>query len=168
MCPRSAIRLTGNDLVPCADYCEFWPTYLQRSGCPQGRALEDRRPRVRKIPRELMLCKLYRAGVLILAGTDSPEPRSYARIFVASGIGNVGRGRLAGRRGSAVCDVAECDGTPARETAWLDNAGQTGRTSYCWPPTPLDDIRHTRSIELVIRGGLVCRPAELLKLLPKD
>ena len=33
---------------------------------------------------------------------------------------------------------------------------------------PLDDIRHTCSIELVIRGGLVCRPTELLKLVPKD
>jgi imidazolonepropionase-like amidohydrolase len=33
---------------------------------------------------------------------------------------------------------------------------------------PLDDIRHTRRIELVIRGGVVCRPADLLKLVPKD
>ncbi|MBC7851877.1 MAG: amidohydrolase family protein [Pirellulaceae bacterium] len=33
---------------------------------------------------------------------------------------------------------------------------------------PLDDIRNTRRIELVIRGGQVCRPAELLKLTPKE
>ena len=33
---------------------------------------------------------------------------------------------------------------------------------------PLDDIRHTRRIELVVRGGKLCRPAELLKLVPKE
>jgi hypothetical protein len=33
---------------------------------------------------------------------------------------------------------------------------------------PLEDIRHTRQIELVIRGGKACRPAELLKLVAKE
>ena len=33
---------------------------------------------------------------------------------------------------------------------------------------PLDDIRNTRRIDLVIRGGNICRPAEMLKLVPKE
>ena len=33
---------------------------------------------------------------------------------------------------------------------------------------PLDDIRHTRSIELVIHLGLICRPDELLKKVPSE
>ena len=33
---------------------------------------------------------------------------------------------------------------------------------------PLDDIRNTRRIESVIRGGIVCKPAELLQRVPKD
>ena len=33
---------------------------------------------------------------------------------------------------------------------------------------PLDDIRNTRRIELVIHGGQVCHPADLLKRVPKD
>ena len=33
---------------------------------------------------------------------------------------------------------------------------------------PLDDIRHTRRIELVIRGGSVSRPAELLSRVPRE
>jgi len=33
---------------------------------------------------------------------------------------------------------------------------------------PLDDIKNTRKIDSVIRGGHVCQPAELLKLAPKD
>ena len=33
---------------------------------------------------------------------------------------------------------------------------------------PLDDIRNTRQIELVIRGGQICRPADLLSRVPKQ
>ena len=33
---------------------------------------------------------------------------------------------------------------------------------------PLDDIRHSRRIELVIHSGKVCYPNELLKRVPKD
>lgn len=33
---------------------------------------------------------------------------------------------------------------------------------------PLDDIRHTRRIELVIRGGVIARPAELLQRVTKE
>lgn len=33
---------------------------------------------------------------------------------------------------------------------------------------PLDDIRHTRSLELVIHHGIVCRPQELLQRVPSE
>lgn len=33
---------------------------------------------------------------------------------------------------------------------------------------PLDDIRNTRRIELAIHSGLVCRPPDLLKRIPKQ
>ena len=33
---------------------------------------------------------------------------------------------------------------------------------------PLDDIRNTRSIRLVIRGGHICYPGELLQLVPQE
>ena len=33
---------------------------------------------------------------------------------------------------------------------------------------PLDDIRHSRSIELVIHSGKVCYPNVLLKRVPKE
>ena len=56
-----------NDLVP-RRLREFWPTYLQRSGCPQGGTLEDRRREFAKY--QELTRKLFRAGVLILAGTD--------------------------------------------------------------------------------------------------
>ena len=33
---------------------------------------------------------------------------------------------------------------------------------------PLEDIRNTRRIELVLRGGRVTRPQDLLRLAPKE
>ena len=32
---------------------------------------------------------------------------------------------------------------------------------------PLEDIRNTRQIEVVLRGGQICRPADLLSRVPK-
>ena len=32
---------------------------------------------------------------------------------------------------------------------------------------PLDEIRNTRNIDVVLRGGRVCHPADLLRLVPK-
>ena len=50
----------------------FWPIYLNRSGCPQGGALEDRRREFAKY--QELVGRLHRAGVTLLVGTDSPEP----------------------------------------------------------------------------------------------
>ena len=33
---------------------------------------------------------------------------------------------------------------------------------------PLEDVRNTRRIELVVRGGLVVRPSEILRSVPRD
>src|SRR5262249_23697323 len=52
---------------------EFWPTYLKMSGCPQGGPLADRQREFAKF--QELTGKPYRAGVPILAGTDSPEPQ---------------------------------------------------------------------------------------------
>src|SRR6476620_9684523 len=52
---------------------DFWPVYLKRTGCPQGGALEDRRREFAKY--QELTGKLYRAGVPLLVGTDSPEPQ---------------------------------------------------------------------------------------------
>ena len=44
-----------------------------RTGCPQGGPLEDRRREFAKY--QELTGKLYRAGVPLLVGTDSPEPQ---------------------------------------------------------------------------------------------
>ena len=113
-----------NDLVP-RRLREFWPTYLQRSGCPQGGALEDRRREFAKF--QELTRKLYRAGVLILAGTDSPEPQVTPGFSLHQELEMLVESGLPPAAALRSATLAECDGTPARETAWLDNAGQTGR-----------------------------------------
>ena len=47
------------------------------------------------------------------------------------------------------------------------SAGKTGDIVLL-TANPLDDIRNTRRIELVIHMGQVCRPDALLKLVPKE
>ena len=63
---------SDNDLVP-RRLRDFWPVYLQRTGCPQGGPLEDRRREFAKY--QELTGKLFRAGVPLLVGTDSPEPQ---------------------------------------------------------------------------------------------
>jgi hypothetical protein len=142
---------------------EFWPVYLKRSGCPQGGELADRR---REFARYQELTgRLHRAGVPLLVGTDAPEPQvtpgfslhQELELLVGSGL------------------------TPAAalRAATLHNAQALGREAslgsvepgkladlVLLTANPLDDIRNTRRIELVIRGGRVCHPGALTKLDP--
>ena len=110
---------------------------------------------------------LFRAGVPLLVGTDAPEPQ------VTPGFSLHQELEL----------LVESGMTPAAAlaAATLQNAtalGQADQLGSIAPDkladlvlldaNPLDDIRHTRQIDLVIRGGVVCRPAALLKLVPKE
>ncbi len=153
-----------NDLAP-RRLREFWPTYLQRSGCPQGGTLEQRRREFAKY--QELTRKLFRAGVLLLAGTDAPEPQvppgfslhQELEMLVESGLPPA----------AALRSATLHNATALREQERLGSI-TPGKLAdiVLLAANPLDDIRHTRRIELVIRGGIVCRPADLLKLVPKD
>ena len=52
---------------------DFWPDYLRKTGCPRGGPVEDRRREFAKY--QELTGRLYRAGVPLLVGTDSPEPQ---------------------------------------------------------------------------------------------
>jgi hypothetical protein len=147
-----------NALVP-GKLREFWPIYLRQTGCPQGGALAQRRAEFAKY--QQLTGRLHRAGVRLLAGTDSPEPHvppgfslhQELELLVQAGL------------------------TPAAalRAATLDNAaalGEQRRLGSIAPgkladilllaANPLTDIRNTRSIQCVLRGGRVVRPADLL------
>jgi hypothetical protein len=109
---------------------------------------------------------LHRAGVTLLAGTDCPEPycppgfslHQELELLVESGL------------------------TPAAalQAATINNARslkQEGKLGSIAPgkladlvilsADPTADIRNTRKIEQVIRGGRLCDPKALLKAMPK-
>jgi hypothetical protein len=143
----------------------FWPSYLKRSGCPQGGPLDDRKREFAKF--QELTGKLYRAGVRLQVGTDSPEPNvtpgfsmhQELELLVASGLPPA-----AALRAATIHNA-----TSLRQEKNLGSIAP-GKLAdiVLLTANPLDDIRHTRRIELVIRGGRVCRPSDVLPRSPQE
>jgi imidazolonepropionase-like amidohydrolase len=154
---------SDNALVP-QRLRDFWPKYLKQAGCPQGGPLEDRRREFAKF--QELTGKLYRAGVPLLVGTDSPEPQvtpgfslhQELEMLVESGLPREAALRAATLTNATVLGEQERLGSIV--------AGKQGDIVLL-TANPLDDIRNTRRIEVVIHGGQVCRPEELLERVPK-
>ena len=144
---------------------EFWPLYLQRTGCPQGGPLEDRRREFAKL--QELTGKLYRAGVPLLVGTDTPEPQvtpgfslhQELEMLVASGLPPATALRAATLTNATVLGEQDRLGSVA-PGKWAD--------LIVLSANPLDDIRNTRQIDCVVRSGIICRPAELLQRVSKE
>ncbi len=144
---------------------EFWPIYLQRTGCPQGGSLEDRRREFAKY--QELTGKLHRAGVPLLVGTDSPEPQvtpgfslhQELELLVESGL-----------TPAAALRAATWNNATALKQQHRLGSISPGKLAdiVLLKANPLDDIRHTRRIETVIRGGRVRRPDDLLRLAPRE
>jgi hypothetical protein len=155
--------LPENDLVP-QRLREFWPVYLRRSGCPQGGPLEDRRREFARF--QELTGKLHRAGVPLLAGTDAPEPQvppgfslhQELELLVESGLSP-----------AAALTAATLNNARALRQEEALGSIEKGKLAdlLLLTANPLDDIRNTRSIRLVIRGGTVCEPAALLARVPR-
>lgn len=144
---------------------DFWPVYLQRAGCPQGGSLDDRRREFAKF--QELTGKLYRAGVPLLVGTDAPEPQvtpgftlhQELEMLVESGLPPTAALRAATLHN-------------ARAVQQQDELGSISAGKFAdivlLSANPLDDIRHTRQIELIIHRGRICRPDEVLKKVPRE
>lgn len=153
-----------NGLVP-QRLRDFWPVYLRQTGCPQGGPLEDRRREFGKF--QELTGKLYRAGVPLLVGTDSPEPQvvpgfsmhQELEMLVESGLPPA----------AALTAATLTNATVLRENERLGSIS-VGKTAdiVLLSANPLEDIRHSRRIELVIHNGHVCRPDELMKRVPSQ
>jgi Amidohydrolase family len=144
---------------------QFWPTYLKQAGCPQGGALADRKAEFEKYLE--LTGRLYKAGVPLLAGTDAPEPQvtpgfslhQELELLVESGLPPAAALRCATLHNAMALREEEHLGTI-----------EPGKLAdlVVLSANPIDDIRNTRKIELVIRGGRVSQPIEILKLAPRD
>lgn len=155
---------SDNDVVP-RRLRDYWPGYLVKNGIPAPETMSARRQEFAKYLE--LTGKLYRAGVPLQVGTDAPEPHvppgfsmhQELERFVESGV----------------------PPAAAISAATLNNAislGEKDRLGSISPgkqadivllsANPLDDIRNTRKIELVLRDGHVSKPADLLQLVPKE
>jgi len=153
-----------NGLAP-ARLRAFWPIYLQRTGCPQGGRLEERRREFAKY--QELTRKLFRAGVPLLAGTDAPEPQVTPGFSLHEELERLVESGLP--PAAALKSATLLNATALKQQAHLGSiAGGKLADIVLLNANPLDDVRHTRRIDLVVRGGVVSRPAELLKLVPRD
>jgi hypothetical protein len=153
-----------NALVP-KRLRDFWPKYLAQAGCPQGGELEHRRAEFEKF--QELTKKLYDAGVPLLVGTDAPEPQvtpgfslhQEMEMYVEAGIPPAAALKAATLHNARALKQEERLGSIS--------AGKLADLVLL-TANPLDDIRNTRKIDVVIRGGYIARPDELLKLVPKE
>ena len=110
---------------------------------------------------------LYRLGVPILVGTDAPEP------FVPPGFSLHQELEMLVEGGispAAVLQAATANN--ARILGQEQNLGsiEAGKLAdlIILTADPTQEIGNTRKIEVVIRGGLVCDPTQILKAVPRE
>jgi hypothetical protein len=144
---------------------DFWPVYLQRSGSPQGGPLDDRRREFAKF--QELTGKLYRAGVPLLAGTDAPEPQVTPGFSLHQELEMLVESGLSPAAALRAATLTNATALGEKERLGSISAGKTADVVLL-SANPLDDIRNTRRIELVIHVGQVCRPDAVLKLAPKE
>lgn len=144
------------------DYWESWKSESYENQLDPS-TLDDRMAVLEKY-RELTLL-LHRRGINLLVGADAANPfvvpgfslHDELAQFVDAGLTEAEALRAATLGGAEFLGVDDELGT-IEQGKLADMVLLT--------ENPLDDIRHTRSIELVFRGGLICHPADLLSLVP--
>jgi hypothetical protein len=141
---------------------DSWDRYRQGQGL--ARASRDLRRQEFQKYKDLTGI-MHRAGVILLAGTDVPEPycppgfalHQELELLVESGL-----------TPAAALQAATINN--ARSLKQGDNLGsiESGKLAdmVILSADPTADVRNTRKVEQVIRGGRVCDPQALLKAIP--
>jgi hypothetical protein len=152
-----------NSHVP-ARLRKWWDGYRARSAL-KPETLDARLGEFKKYQELTGL--LHKAGVTILAGTDAPEP------YVPPGFSLHQELEM----------LVESGLSPAAalQAATLNNARALGQGAHLGSiepgkhadllvlsANPLKEIRNSRTIDRVIRGGIVCDPTALLRRVSKD
>jgi imidazolonepropionase-like amidohydrolase len=142
----------------------YWHSYRRSSNLPPA-TRETRKKEIRKYQELTGL--LHRAGVPLLVGTDTPEP------FVPPGFSLHQELEMLVESGlSPAAALAAATINNARALNQQDRLGtiSPGKLAdlVILNADPTNDIRLTRQIHAVVRGGLYCDPAAILKTLPKE
>jgi len=152
-----------NTHVP-ARLVRYWNDYKSRTKL-RPETLAARRGEMAKY-RELT-GRLYRDGVMLLAGTDAPEP------FVAPGFSLHQELEQLVESGLPPAEALRC--ATLHNAAALGQADRLGSIEVgkladliLLDADPLANITNTRSIRKVLRGGIVLDPKEVLKMVPAE
>jgi len=143
---------------------DYWEGYRRGSNLqPANR--ESRRKEVRKY--QELTGALHRAGVTILAGTDAPEP------YVPPGFSLHQELEMLVDSGLTPADaLAAATINNARALGQQEQLGtiEPGKLAdlVVLEADPTQEIRHSRRIRHVVRGGQVCELGELLGAVPSD
>jgi hypothetical protein len=143
---------------------DYWHSYRQTSNL----SLETRDGRRKEFLKYQELTGLlHRAGVPLLVGTDTPEPfvppgfslHQELELLVASGL-------------SPAAALAAATINNARALNQEDQLGTVSPGKLAdlviLNADPTIDIRHTRQIQAVVRGGVLCDPATILQAVPAE
>ena len=141
---------------------QHWENYRRRAKLDPA-TLDVRRREFLKY--QELTALLYRAGVPILAGTDTPEP------FVPPGFSLLQELEMfveAGLPPSAALQAATINNARALKQESQLGSIEPGKLAdlVILSADPTADIHNVRRIEKVIRGGRISEPAALLKKVP--
>jgi imidazolonepropionase-like amidohydrolase len=152
----------SNGIIP-ERLTKWWTAYRIRSALPA----ETQELRKQEFALYQKLTgMLYREGIPLLAGTDAPEP------FVPPGASLHKELELmvgSGMPPAAVLTSATLGNARALHAADRLGSIEEGKLAdlVILDANPIQDIRNTRKIFSVIRGGIICDPKTLLKASPK-
>jgi imidazolonepropionase-like amidohydrolase len=142
---------------------DYWNSYRTSSGLVEA----TRESRKKEVDKYLELVGvLHRAGVPLLVGTDTPEPyvppgysvHQELELLVASG--------LSPAEALAAATIENAKALNQQDRLGTVSPGKLADLVIL-DADPTLDIRHTRQIHSVIRGGLTCDPATVLKAVPE-
>jgi len=159
----TSVRDAGVACVP-RRMRDYWHSYRQESALA-AETRDVRRGEFRKYQELTGL--LHRAGVPLLVGTDTPEP------FVPPGSSLHGELELLVASGLSPADVlSAATWQNARAMNQQDRLGtvEPGKLAdlVILNADPTSDIRNTRQIFAVVRGGLVCDLAAARRAVPVE
>jgi imidazolonepropionase-like amidohydrolase len=143
---------------------EHWENYRVKSALP----LATRPARQREILKYQELTgMLHQAGVTILVGTDTPEP------FVTPGFSMHQELELLVESGLSPADAIRA--ATLENATMLNQREQLGSIEagkladlVILTADPTEDIRNTRKIESVLRGGHLVQPEKILQKVPVE
>lgn len=143
---------------------KYWEAYRTGSALKP----ETRPARLKEIQKYQELTgKLHRFGVTLLVGTDTPEPFVPPGFSMHQELELLVQSGLSPQEALCAATLANARMVNADKSLGSIDAGKFADVVLL-SADPTADIRNTRKIENVIRGGIVTTPSELLMHVPAE